>query len=350
MDFLSAIPAPKAPMPPLEPGPDGTPPLPLSAAEEAPVPSRSVFEDTPAPVPQTAAVEPPEGMPMTDETHEDVFESDPFFNPDSAKSDTDDSQPFEPDESPVDDLPVITLEQEPPIPPTAEERLLHTIVGDPTPAEAPPAKMAAAEEELARLRAELERLFSDRNTLLAARDQAKQDLQIFRTRFSTLEADLAAARTEAGKANQLKLQAETRHADAERQWKDKLAHLRGMLDEVEAIRDELNTRRVPKMLFIGTLVAGLLAVIFAYFIGAGTARTPEISPRPPETPRAPQLLVTPPVKAKTPTEPPAHWPAAKTVRWTTPSATGVTNPPHISATPEGRKKTRPTPSTPRPVN
>ena len=55
-----------------------------------------------------------------------------------------------------------------------------------------------------------------------------------------------------------------------------------MLGEVEEIRDELSQKRVPKLLFIGTLVTGIIATAFAYFLGASrpapAANEPEIPP------------------------------------------------------------------------
>ncbi|MEI8123078.1 MAG: OmpA family protein [bacterium] len=313
MDFLSAIPAPKIPMAPIEPGSDGTPPLPLSTPQEDPVPSRSVF---PEKTPKSTPVEPVkngESETMTEVPAEDVFESDPFFNPEP-----DGGIPFDADVAPLDDVPTITIEPEPPVSPaTAEERLLDTIVNTPPPQE-PDSQSPAVTEELTGLRAERDQALADRNTILTARDRARQELQILKTRFSTLESDLAAARMEVGKANQLRLQAESRHAESELQWNDKLTNLRRMLDEVETIRDELNTKRVSKILFIGAVVAGLLATTFAYFIGAGINRTPETRSDIKIPAASPMLAEHPapasPMPRETPT-PAIFWPSLNSEHW-----------------------------------
>jgi flagellar motor protein MotB len=198
-----------------------------------------------------------EGNPMTDKPHDDVFELDPFFK-------SDDTMPETPEPPPL--LPEV------PVPgTTAEERLLNTIVSEPE-------------------------------------------------RFATLESDLAAAREETATAYALKAQEEARHADSERQWSDKLAHLRRMLDEVEDIRDELNRKRVPRILFSGTLATGILATAFAYFIGAGQASRQDIT----EAPAVPPVTATPlPVAAIKPVLPPpisrpiepVSWPVLEGSRW-----------------------------------
>ena len=314
MDFLSAIPAPKIPMAPIEPGSDGTPPLPLGNPQEDPVPSRSVFPEKTI---KSTPVEPVTnrgGETMTEGSTEDVFESDPFFNPESGEG-----HPFDADVTPLDDVPTITIEPEPPAPPaTAEERLLDTIVNTPPPQE-PASPSSFVTEELAGLRAELDQALADRNTILTARDRARQDLQIYKTRFPTLESDLASARMEVDRANQLRLQTDPRHAESELQWNDKLAHLRRMLDEVETIRDELNTKRVSKILFIGAVVAGLLATTFAYFIGAGSIPTPETRSDFKAPAAAPILAEHPapalPIPRETPT-PAIFWPALNNEHWT----------------------------------
>ena len=303
MDFLTAIPEPAKPMPPVGPGADGTPPLPLIN----PTPPRVVMQ---APEERDEGVPPPEestlnrrcepakeeGNPMTDKPHDDVFELDPFFKPE--------------DTIPEDTIPE-TPEPEALLPEnsrpeaTAEERLLNTIV---------------SETDVTGLHAELENALAQAQSALTARNQARQDLQILKTRFSTLESDLAAAREETAAAYALKAQEETRHADSERQWSDKLSQLRRMLDEVEDIRDELSRKRVPRILFSGTLAAGILATAFAYFIGAGQASRQDIT----EAPSVPPVTASPlPVAAIKPVLPPpiSHpiepvtWPVPEGSRW-----------------------------------
>jgi outer membrane protein OmpA-like peptidoglycan-associated protein len=278
MDFLSAIPDVAKPMPPIGPGPDGTPPLPL-INQPSPVPPRPVFPvfaSEPAKNTET-------GEAMTDKPKDDVFESDPFFSqepitpqPEPEPSPETDEPAAEPDGIPADaddaSFDVYALEapepEPPPAPATAEERLLNSIVGDPdaTQAETPASDSSA---ELAALQAELAEALARAKSAVAAHTQTRQDLQILKTRFSTLESDLAAARKETATALQMKVQTETRQADNERQWSDKLAQLRRMLDEVEDIRDEQLSKRVPKLLFVGTLVGGLVLTTFAYFLGMG---------------------------------------------------------------------------------
>jgi flagellar motor protein MotB len=283
MDFLSAIPEPAKPMPPVGPGADGTPPLPLI--------------NQPPPIPETPVVplfdsepeeEAEEGDPMTDKPHDDVFELDPFFKSENTTPETPEPEAI---------LPDATLPDPTPPEATAEERLLNTIV---------------SETDVTGLQAELENALTQAQSALTARNQARQDLQILKTRFSTLESDLAAAREETATAYALKAQEEARHADSERQWSEKLSHLRGMLDEVEDIRDELNRKRVPRILFSGTLAAGILATAFAYFIGAGQASRQDIA----EAPSLPPVTATPlPVAAIKPVLPPPISPPIEPVSW-----------------------------------
>ena len=93
-----------------------------------------------------------------------------------------------------------------------------------------------------------------------------------------------------------------------------------MLDEVEDIRDELSRKRVPRILFSGTLAAGILATAFAYFIGAGQTSHPEIA----EAPPVPPVIASPlPVAAIKPVLPPplpraiepVTWPVLEGSRW-----------------------------------
>jgi len=297
MDFLSAIPEPPIPMKPIGPSPDGTPPLPLLT--------------------------------------QDVFDVDPFFNP-----------------LPPDKRPEVIPAPPPPdvsVPnTTAEERLLDTIIGTPE-GRANSESPTIREEPLNPLRTELDEAIADARKAITARDLARQDLAILKTRFSALEEELAAARQEVTGANQSRSQTEARFEDAERQWTEKLGHLRSMLDDVEEIRDELFKKRVPKLLFVGTLVAGITASVFAYLIGAGHSITPDsVSDNPPPAstttrtlvvpvaPPAkpigakPPMIVPPPVQAAlTPTHPAieksADWSAFKGGRWTvTPSGKNCT--------------------------
>ena len=258
---------------------------------------------------------------MTDDPSDDVFDSDPFFAPDPG-SEGDDRVLFESDAIPPDDVPVIR--QDPvPAPATAEERLLNTIVGAPPASPAANTATPADAGELAALRAELESVLEAREEALAARDRARQDLIVLKTRVAALEADLASARQDTATATRLRTESESRHAQAERQWTEKFSQLRRMLDEVEVIRDELNNKRVPKILFVGTLVAGLLATAFAYFIGSGRAagapELPAAAPSPAIAPVASRLpepvapattAVTPPTSVPTPALAPEPQPIA----------------------------------------
>lgn len=396
MDFLSAIPQPPKPLAPIGPGPDGTPPLPL-VNPEAPVPARSVFPTTTPRPSVPAEVHQPEGKAMTEKTGNDIFDSDPFFNPEPQQRAPDSEEPpFDIDDIPADDLPVITLDppletdteepasitadyppagvdspgnpatQEPegelPMLPepapllyaetpalpaaTAEERLLNSIVSEPSRTE-PDAQltqaMAAMTSELAAVQALLESVQTERKSAISARDRARQDLQVLKTRFSTLESDLAAARAEVTKTVQQKTQAEARHADAERQWNDKLSQLRRMLDEVESIRDDLNNRRVPKILFIGVLIAGVLATLFAYFIGTRMAKPAEATPT--EGPQASTLATSPapeippvaPIRPDLPSPAPASLESSRPAHDHLP----LTMPPATPAKPAAIRRTEP---------
>ncbi|MEI8351523.1 MAG: hypothetical protein WCG36_04325, partial [bacterium] len=75
MDFLSAIPHPPRSLAPVEPGPDGTPPLPLSNAAE-PTPLRSIFPKRPPVSYSDTMNSPMEGFPMptNHSSDDDVFE------------------------------------------------------------------------------------------------------------------------------------------------------------------------------------------------------------------------------------------------------------------------------------
>lgn len=289
MDFLSAIPQPPKPLSPVEPGPDGTPPLPLSSETE-PLPSRSFFAAAPLASAPNMTAPKTKGVPMPtrqDTDGDDIFGSDPFFAADAPrrKPEPNGDTSFEIDEIPQEDVPSITVtlpEQDPtpltePLPEhTAEERLLDTIVGSAPENKADEDTLANLNSEVKALRSELESALEKQQEALSSRDRARQDLQVFKTRFASLETDLASARTEAAKANQQKLQSETRYADAEKQWSDKLSQLRRMLDDVEAMRDELSSKRVSKTLFAGTLAAGILCTAIALSIGYRIGHTDEI--------------------------------------------------------------------------
>ena len=275
-------------MKPIEPSPDGTPPLPFL---------------TPSPEPVA-----------------DVFEADPFFNPPESLPSLADEPPST--EMPFDpDPPVVTPARD--APHTAEERLLETIVSQ------------GADPDM-------------RHT-----PDGSDELRSLKTRLAALETELTAAREGLAQAIQSRNQTELRFAQAEKQWTDKLNHLRHMLDEVEDTRDEVFQKRVPKLLFIGTLVAGLVATLFAYLIGTGqstpppaekttppleTARefppsAPVVIPEPPAIapPVAPLLQVPaieappvsvprPPPTVRVPVKP-VSWPALSGSRWNTvPSA------------------------------
>ena len=230
LDFLSNIPEPPTPMKPIEPSPDGTPPLPLMTPSTEPV--------------------------------ADVFDSDPFFNSDEIPFEIDSPAPPVPERTPAA---------------TAEERLLETIVHKSGDNEETSTPFINA-EELALLRSELDSAVEKADKAGAAHDKTQKDLQILKTRFAALESELAAAREGLIKADQARCQTELRFAEAEQQWMDKLSHLRHMLDEVEDTRDEVFQKRVPRLLFIGTLIAGIIATIFAYLIGLGQSpSTPAIT-------------------------------------------------------------------------
>lgn len=228
-------------MKPIEPSPDGTPPLPFLTSSPAPA--------------------------------ADVFEADPFFNPPDAlppeiDEQTSDEMPFDPDPPPPHAPAIVT---------TAEERLLETIVN---PSDTPdePRALGLAEEAETRLRQELDRAGRALRQAETAREQTHQELRGVKTRCAALEAELTGARTALNQAHQARTETEARFEQAEQEWTDKLSQLRHMLDEVEDARDDVFQKRVPKLLFIGTLIAGIIATLFAYLIGAGQSSPPPAAP------------------------------------------------------------------------
>ncbi len=246
MDFLTAVHPPTPPMKPIESSPDGTLPLPLLTTPAA-----------------------------------DLFESDPFFNPPAPASEDSATEIVEPvapegDEPASDDIPfeIDSPESpEPPAPPTAEERLLESIVGDPPEPTAQQPQLISA-EQLELLRAELDSALKETQKAGAAREKAQLELQALKTRLSALGVELAAAQEQNSQANQLRNQTEVRFAEAEKQWTEKLSQLRRMLDEVEDTRDEVFRKRVSKPLFVGTVITAIVAVIFAYLIGTRQSVAP----------------------------------------------------------------------------
>ncbi|MEI6165585.1 MAG: OmpA family protein [bacterium] len=224
-------------MKPIEPSPDGTPPLPFL----------------------TSAPEPAD----------DVFEADPFFNPpDSPSPGTDelvsDEIPFDPD-PPLVHAPAVTT--------TAEERLLETIVSPSDATDDPRVQDVTTEQETL-ARQELDRASQALRQAETVRAQIQQELRAVKTRCAALEAELTGARTALNEAHQARTETEARFEQAEKQWTEKLSQLRHMLDEVEDARDDVFQKRVPKLLFIGTLIAGIIATLFAYLIGAGQSSPP----------------------------------------------------------------------------
>jgi flagellar motor protein MotB len=262
-------------MKPIEPSPDGTPPLPFLTS-----------------TPEPAA---------------DVFEADPFFNPPDSLSPgteelTSDEMPFDPDPPPSHAPAIVT---------TAEERLLETIVN---PADTPdePRAPGLAEEQETLLRKELDLASQALRQTETAREQTHQELRAVKTRCAALEAELTGARTALNQAHQARTETEARFEQAEKQWTDKLSQLRHMLDEVEDTRDDVFQKRVPKLLFIGTLIAGIIATLFAYLIGAGQSSPPpaapaESLPAPAEMVPGPRLTekVATPLETASPIPPPA---------------------------------------------
>lgn len=307
LDFLATIPEPTPPMKPIDPSPDGTPPLPL-LNEQPSIPPRPIFH----------------------------FDSDPFFNPRNpaqpatpvAMPGTIPAEPDGPAEAePPPDVDVAADELPAPpdfAPATAEERLLHSIVQAPeaNPAAVVPLISAA---ELTSLREQLDSAIEQARKAEITRQKAQQDLAAMKTRLAGVETELSATRLEVDQSNQARHQTETRFAEAEKQWTEKLSVLRRMLDEVEDTRDEVYQKRVPKLLFAGTLIAGIVATLFAYLIGAGQAGSPSVNahvPPPPMTAPPEVPPITPPVIPEAP--PPMTPPVAPLL---VPEAPAITPPP-----------------------
>jgi outer membrane protein OmpA-like peptidoglycan-associated protein len=313
LDFLSSIPAPVPPMKPLEPSQDGTLPLPLSHDPVPAIPPRPIFP--------TLHKEPTQPVTPVDPV-EDVFESDPFFNPPQpidhpaeeeqsiatpepdAVGSTPDDIPFEIDNTdPVEaeehsiepptpdpileaDEPVEPAVQEQAAPepaaqvhPTAEERLLGSIVNEP-PAKRNDTQSRLHEDQLNHLRTELDSAMEVAYKAAASRDKSQKELHTLKTRFEAMETELAAVQATLTHANQLRAQTEARFTEAEKQWTDKLNHLRHLLDEVEDTRDEVSQKKVSKLLFIGTVITSIIAIPFAYLIGANQSGTQDSSEPP----------------------------------------------------------------------
>ena len=205
----------------------------------------------------------------------DVFEADPFFNPPAPLAPVTDEPP--PDELPAD-----------PDPPVAST----------------PALMASAEERL------LESIVSQPDDTEAARAQGlARELRAFKIRCAALETELNGARLALNQAHQARTETETRFEQAEKQWTGKLSQLRQMLDEVEDARDDVFQKRVPKLLFIGTLIAGIVATLFAYLIGAGQSTpAPIVLPEPAPTLAAGIAHPLPVAQPAAPLEPPIPTP------------------------------------------
>lgn len=212
------------------------------------------------------------------ESRVDVFEADPFFNPPAPLAPVTDGPP--PDELPADPAPPVASTPAPPA--SAEERLLERIMSQPDETEATRAQGLARE------------------------------LRAIRIRCAALETELNGARLALDQAHLARTETETRFEQAEKQWTGKLSQLRQMLDEVEDARDDVFQKRVPKLLFIGTLIAGIVATLFAYLIGAGQSTpAPVILPEPAPTLAAGIPLPLPvappaaPLEPVSPTPPPA---------------------------------------------
>ena len=314
MDFLASIPEAPPRMAPLGTAPDGTLPLPLT--QDTDIPEEPMMEHEVEPEAQHAL----DNTDMTDTpdpADEDVFDADPFFNPEAAPNAPLEETPFP--ES--DDIPVIIhASVAPPSVPvvSAEERLLDTIVA--TTPEPTPKRTTADEITMAALETDLEVARASLSKAESARERARQDLQILKTRFSTLESDLSDAREAAGKAEALRAQAETqhvqaeaRHVEAERQWTDKLAHLRRMLEEVEEFRDELSQKRVPRLMFVSAIVAGIITTSMAFLIGSHQAPSKDDTGTPSPSAEVAAKPILPPAApvALPPTEEPAPAVAVK---------------------------------------
>jgi outer membrane protein OmpA-like peptidoglycan-associated protein len=304
LPFLDLPPA--APQPdiardtPLVAGPEPEPTLEpdIEAPEYEPGEPAATDAVEPVTAPGTGTLSPEPGM------EPDIFENDPFFKFDA-----------DPGTSSASGIPQIRAtppEPEPlPSPATAEERLLGTIVKEPSLAEPRPAVTRLA-AEIATLKRQLEAATEDCAEAETARDKARRDLQGATTRVASLESELAAAREALTKEQRLRQQEATRHQDGERQTSEKLNHFKHMLDEVEDLRDEVAHKRVARPVVYGIIAAGLVATLGAYLLGAGSEgsgqeETPEIASTP--APPAPPALTLP---AAPPATVPVPAPALKT--------------------------------------
>ena len=334
MDFLTSVQNPTPPMKPIGPSPDGTPPLPL--LNHIPnIPPRPIFPDI-----HPSESSQHKGSTQVDPSPEsiaDVFESDPFFNSPGSHEVSDSATPFPVSDELTSDhlpgeieIPARPPEPAPPLRPTAEERLLETIVSDSTDRKEKPVPHLE-EGQLAHLRKELARTRVEIENANATRDKTLKEFHALKIRCAALESELASAREGMTQVQQAGSQTESRFAEAEKQWTEKLSHLRQMLDDVEDTRDQVFQKRVPKLLFIGTLIAGIIATIFAYLIGASQPTpSPMIAENTPKlTTPAPALEPVPkpiPLPEPTVAVPPPPAPLLLPETQTTP-------PPPVSPTP-----------------
>ncbi|MEI6147754.1 MAG: OmpA family protein [bacterium] len=217
----------------------------------------------------------------------DLFDSDPFFNPEIDPATTERSGP--------DPLPSSAPDMSPESPPpTAEERLLDTIVGEPTEAREP---------------------ITPDTTVPAAVEPDRAQ-----SRVTSLERELGIVRDQLLRETQLRQAESVRFATSEREWKRKsLTAGRTALNMGENLAGG-PTPRYPAPVIAMAIVALIFSTGLAFFVGRASTPPREDPPAdaapadgPPavaaETAPIPAPVLTPVPRETQPT--PTPWPALK---------------------------------------
>jgi flagellar motor protein MotB len=232
-------------------------------------------ETRPSDAPEEAATAPlaavPDDPPPKDEPDAtvegelDIFDTDPFFNPESPAEPSPLSGPSSkapPEPEPEPDIePALS---EPPSS-TAEELLLDTITdrNADTP-DVPVPGIASAQPEPATLD---DHPAATRDEAEAAVDQAMRDLSRMKTRLADLESELTAAREQAAREVQARKAEAARHAMLENEWSRKTSDIKTRT----LARDEALLKGTPMHFSApvigGIVLTGLLVTGSALLIG-----------------------------------------------------------------------------------
>jgi flagellar motor protein MotB len=220
----------------------------------------------------------------------DVFESDPFFNPRAASS------------TPGTPLSTATFSHETP---SAEERLLRSIVGETAAAAPSPAPEAGP-------------LSGPGSGDALALEHALEELARAKARCQALETEAATALERATREAAQRRDEAVRYAAAEQDWARKAEEFKRQAQRADLYRD-FEPRRPSSMLFTGVVIAGLVLAGGAFLAGrihGSRTRVTEAAPEP-----APDVTATPAPQAPTPTpQPPPAQPEPELAPVPTPPA------------------------------